>query len=398
MAIEKTIIWFKIAGIISIRFSYHYRLTCHLGAAIQTIDINMAAHMENPLLTARKLCKFCQKSTGNYTCPKCNIVYCSLACYKHESHVKCTEKFYKNWVQTELKTREVSDEARQKMLQILANEKKEQEEEESETLCPPEGTIDARMAGVDLDDEKAVWERLSAGEKAEFAELIKQEQVEHFLPIWQPWWMTKEDLIMDAEAESQLSHPEILKNIPKINVNASLNVRFNIANVLCAYICTTKYYNGDYHLLSTEAAQTAAKLSRNIEGNENFPDVKSAIYSVVQTATELNFGSLTDARTILSLIGDLIHLINGPKPSTTSNVYISAALSDLHNLFQSGRKSDKNHQLTKETKNILIKSEKKFLFYLHWLQQNNLNITSELEVLRDISILEAETNKIHSNT
>ncbi|CAI5759469.1 unnamed protein product [Candida verbasci] len=32
------------------------------------------------------LCQICNTNESKYKCPKCNIPYCSLACYKSESH------------------------------------------------------------------------------------------------------------------------------------------------------------------------------------------------------------------------------------------------------------------------------------------------------------------------
>lgn len=45
-------------------------------------------------------CAFCP-NPSNYSCPKCQSLYCSLTCYKGEKHLFCSEKFYKNNVQEE---------------------------------------------------------------------------------------------------------------------------------------------------------------------------------------------------------------------------------------------------------------------------------------------------------
>ena len=37
----------------------------------------------------------CKKEKPKYTCPRCNIRYCSSACYKSEGHLQCSENFYK---------------------------------------------------------------------------------------------------------------------------------------------------------------------------------------------------------------------------------------------------------------------------------------------------------------
>ena len=54
-------------------------------------------------------CDFCDKGGTSerpgefYTCPKCNAPYCSLKCYRSPDHIQCTEAFYKQCVQEEMK-------------------------------------------------------------------------------------------------------------------------------------------------------------------------------------------------------------------------------------------------------------------------------------------------------
>lgn len=37
-----------------------------------------------------------------YSCPRCNILYCSVNCYKSEAHLQCSETFYKDCVVQEM--------------------------------------------------------------------------------------------------------------------------------------------------------------------------------------------------------------------------------------------------------------------------------------------------------
>ena len=37
----------------------------------------------------------CLKQSSRYTCPRCNTPYCTLACYKSDGHLNCSETFYK---------------------------------------------------------------------------------------------------------------------------------------------------------------------------------------------------------------------------------------------------------------------------------------------------------------
>jgi hypothetical protein len=64
------------------------------------------------------VCLRCTKNFSQYTCPRCNLRYCSLACYKGHS-VRCTESFARENVLEEMKDMTVSSESKQLMLEAL---------------------------------------------------------------------------------------------------------------------------------------------------------------------------------------------------------------------------------------------------------------------------------------
>ncbi|KAG0278621.1 hypothetical protein BGZ95_003567 [Linnemannia exigua] len=65
-------------------------------------------------------CGICKAQPFKYICPRCNLRYCSLTCYKDQSHVQCTESFYKSSVMDELKSSPAATpQDRKKMLGIL---------------------------------------------------------------------------------------------------------------------------------------------------------------------------------------------------------------------------------------------------------------------------------------
>ena len=78
-----------------------------------------------------RLCGLCKKSEADYTCPRCNITYCSIQCYRDPiNHMICSESFYQEQVIEELKQCKLSDaEERNKMVQILKQNVKELERE-----------------------------------------------------------------------------------------------------------------------------------------------------------------------------------------------------------------------------------------------------------------------------
>lgn len=49
------------------------------------------------------VCGVCERALPQYTCPKCGVPYCSLACYRAEAHgARCAEKFYEEQVRAEM--------------------------------------------------------------------------------------------------------------------------------------------------------------------------------------------------------------------------------------------------------------------------------------------------------
>ncbi|XP_017284052.1 zinc finger HIT domain-containing protein 2 [Kryptolebias marmoratus] len=66
------------------------------------------------------VCMLCKCKPSNYTCPRCNLHYCGLACYRSPDHSVCSEEFYKESVLRELKEMgKTETEGRKKMQEIL---------------------------------------------------------------------------------------------------------------------------------------------------------------------------------------------------------------------------------------------------------------------------------------
>ncbi|XP_034408727.1 zinc finger HIT domain-containing protein 2 [Cyclopterus lumpus] len=66
------------------------------------------------------VCMLCKCKPSCYTCPRCNLQYCGLACYQSPDHSVCSEEFYKESVLQELKDMgKTESEGRNKMQEIL---------------------------------------------------------------------------------------------------------------------------------------------------------------------------------------------------------------------------------------------------------------------------------------
>ncbi|CAO4371604.1 unnamed protein product [Caenorhabditis nigoni] len=44
-----------------------------------------------------------------YKCPRCDLLYCTIKCYRHQNHSNCSEKFYQEQVKKELSGKRADD-------------------------------------------------------------------------------------------------------------------------------------------------------------------------------------------------------------------------------------------------------------------------------------------------
>ena len=83
----------------------------------------------------------------------------------------------------ELKEMKASPEEKQKMIKTLLNE----------SDCGRKYNIkdlEARLAGLDLEDFDSIWEKLTSDEREMFENRVKSGNM-NFIEIWEPWWSKK---------------------------------------------------------------------------------------------------------------------------------------------------------------------------------------------------------------
>lgn len=171
--------------------------------------------------TTVKDCEICWKQKGNYTCPRCNVAYCGLACYKDPAkHLACSELFYKDQVVTELKTLKFGHDStdperfkenRQKMVEILKRSAKQlefdPELDESEMLRDLEDLVEkmGKNGLADGEDE-------GDGDDAELEEELDYEEVVELLKKIVNRRLIKHSADIDTSKASQFIYFEILQS------------------------------------------------------------------------------------------------------------------------------------------------------------------------------------------
>ena len=98
----------------------------------------------------------CLVQVARYTCPRCNLRYCTLACYRAEAHGPCAEAFYKAALIEELHQTKAAPEERDRVLDML-----QRLEAEADHGSGPNGDGDGDGDGEDEDDVATLADRLS---------------------------------------------------------------------------------------------------------------------------------------------------------------------------------------------------------------------------------------------
>ncbi|XP_076222138.1 zinc finger HIT domain-containing protein 2 isoform X2 [Nomia melanderi] len=361
--------------------------------------------------------EICNKKSKVYTCPRCGLGYCNVDCYKSEAHLECSESFYKECVEEELKSQEKHPEDINKMVAILkrihdtdfqnfdseddiSNAEEYDEVTEGQLDSDDEEDIsdlDKRLENINLDNADEVWSALTDAERQEFEALVKNGEIETLLPQWIPWWTyhTEKKLVQDMDEkcnEQEKEYPPLI-DVPIFNElqKASPNVYFNLVNVIYAYAYMANYYNGDYLNCPIEATIILLDLCDNMKLNKIYESIESAIAAVVHNIVNCNWMP-QDEKSLLGFKEAANLIIQGPE-QVNKYFYIAIALSELYRLLTAAKEEmskNKNKAGSKEfsnkflqrygtdkinlSKKILLLHCKKLEYYLSWIKSCHLNM------------------------
>lgn len=199
-----------------------------------------------------------------------------------------------------------------------------------------------RMNGIDLNDPSRIWDALTDQEKCEFEKLAANEGIKQY----DAWWEKKieKKLIEDVDPSQQLSEigvPVILKikDFASITKKTPADcMRYNIINILAGYTFTVRFYNGLHHDFSVDALATFLKVCGNFKSNLNYEHEYFAIEAVIVDG--LSHKLIEDEVDKDLIKTDVSAILAGPYNNTAkSNLFVLAALSDLHQIFNDAKSS-----------------------------------------------------------
>ncbi|XP_063425358.1 zinc finger HIT domain-containing protein 2-like [Mytilus trossulus] len=304
------------------------------------------------------VCKLCLKTKAKYTCPRCNIQYCSLECYKGEKHVQCSENFYKECFMEGLKDFGSSKEDKQNVLEMLQRVKDEDPGFDSDD---DNEDLEARLEGLDLEtDSKTVWNKLTDKEKKEFERLMAGGELSTLVEVWAPWWNDKVLISEMNDRKVKTRIPAIQKDITDISTllskgKPSADLKNNVINVLYAYCFICRLYNGDHMSFQIEVTKEVLSVSKVLSGTAVCGSPPEAIQMCFQCLQSRDKENLTSRQFNISLIEDVIRIIQGPSQYDPLQ-FVMSALSELVLLFHKTMSELTTGMLYRDPVNMILYS------------------------------------------
>ncbi|XP_045454018.1 zinc finger HIT domain-containing protein 2 [Melitaea cinxia] len=305
-----------------------------------------------------RLCALCDDKPSKYCCPRCEVFYCSLDCYKSDKHMECSENFYRECVNQELASHHVDEDAKLKMVEIL----KKMHENGDDEIDDPENCEDVdsddgsdidlhtRIQDLNLDDPDALWNALTEDERNEFEFMLSKGDVGAIIPQWEPWWLYCKEKKLIEDVNETSNEAEVLKTCPQIksvpkfssltSVKPSPAIRFNMANVIASYAFTLRYFNGEIE--PVETAIYMLDICTNLNNNINFEDPDLAIESVAQRCLQSELIE-TDETSLDVMRNDTLLILKGPSEENKL-FYSKAAFSHIIQIFTDAKSQSKSNK------------------------------------------------------
>ncbi|AFR96129.2 hypothetical protein C343_04246 [Cryptococcus neoformans C23] len=318
-----------------------------------------------------RVCGICRKNDSKYTCPRCNVAYCSLDCFKNESHAQCSEPFYKTTVLDSISADPKAGlEEKRGMMEMLRRfeeaeaeggnglEELESEDEEDDLIT--------RLQGVDIDslDSNELFKLLPSKHRDAFIQALQNPDSEEAQALLEsasgelipqapdvlPWWESEEALDGGenerredkVEPEPNLIPQEILLGIkPPEGVGRKLV--YNAISIGIAYIHALLSFRLPSLSSTHLASQDLETLDIRTCLGELVPflvDPKSTVrYESIGSAwgnvwesigSEMSTPPSTQTlQQLLSIISPLLH----PPITTPSYPKLFLILSDIYHLY-----------------------------------------------------------------
>ncbi|XP_051149539.1 uncharacterized protein LOC127264156 isoform X2 [Andrographis paniculata] len=353
---------------------------------------------------SRMICRVCEKQFSQYTCPRCNVRYCSLHCYKSHN-IRCTESFMRENVMEELQQVRPNEQSKSKMLDIL---KRFHEEEETDSMDGEDSPLSEQTIQKILSGDQVSFDDLSIEEKKYFQRAVASGELSKLIKPWDPWWLRPsakfvslspdgsqliQSISKDEPGESSRNDTDSdqLHNIPpgpetplppisKLTTSGpSPLLTIHLVDILFSYCFTLRLYNGDWRADPLESATVVLSISSVLGQGDQPETIFEALSHCLEQTCSAQFRHMGGLQFGFGIIDDIIHLLYLGRSA------LVCLLCDMQKIVQNGEREVKSEKLPvserKELKNKLKSADRKIYFIMCWVHEQPSEAWSSLAAI-----------------
>lgn len=337
----------------------------------------------SPLISSQEsndeICQVCRSKQSRYTCPRCQMPYCCVACYKdHGGTDGCTEAFYKDRVSTVLhyEAKEQSQSMQQILSRshphmIMSNDEQQQEVAQEELWRLAEALENDTVKDEDADKLLTPEMRLA------FERAVKNGELNELIYPWHPWWIpelvsSSEELLPCNTDTQEVTLDDRLLKIPSFSTFRSgplPELTYNVVDLLYNVAMSLRLYHGVDNAVaaSTDAFQTLIQSCAVLRNDARHGSVAEALMACTAASRDCPESS-TAHWTVLAQ--DVIYLCS-------SRRHVSHALLEAIDILKAATKEIKSQGNADDAAHMR-RTRKKLEYYLSWSREANLP-AAELE-------------------
>ncbi|KAI0060636.1 hypothetical protein BV25DRAFT_1827494 [Artomyces pyxidatus] len=210
------------------------------------------------------LCGICRRQFSRYTCPRCNLLYCSLQCFRANAHSQCSEPFYRTQLESDIRAEPSKSAAeRAQMMSLLKRFEEDNLDDpfDGEDDADDETDLERRLAGLNLDNATYddLWAALTPAERAAFTKAVQDPSsalAQQLLTSPEladetvaPWWEEPSDAApRSTSPPKKYGHPPEIIAIPPALLAPplpdppSFPLAYNLVATILAYAYATRRF------------------------------------------------------------------------------------------------------------------------------------------------------------
>jgi hypothetical protein len=344
--------------------------------SIQKIDDIQPSALISSQESNDEVCQVCRSKQSRYTCPRCQMPYCCVACYKdHDGTDGCTEAFYKDRVSTVLHYE--AKEQSQSMQRILSRSHPHMQQEEEVEVSQEELWRLAEALENDTVTDEDADELLTPEMRLAFERAVKNGELNELIDPWHPWWMP--ELVSSSPEEqlpsnttTQVTLDDRLLQIPSFSTFRSgplPDLTYNVVDLLYSVAMSLRLYHGVDNAVaaSTDACQTLIQSCAVLRSDARHGSIAEALMACTAASQERP-ESNTAHWTVLAQ--DVIYLCS-------SRRHVSHALLEAIDILKAATKEIRSQGNADDAAHMR-RMRKKLEYYLSWSREANLP-AAELE-------------------